>query len=219
MKKSLFIPLNLRFFNEDSGPQETMGQDAQQEQQPTNQENQQTPLTTEAINKLIQSKVDKITAELGKKNAGLQKELEKLKREKLSDEEVKQLEIADKEKAIADKEKELLDKENRLFAIKAMKEIGLDDGSDTSLQIVDFVMADSEETITERVKIFKSLVDKLVTEKVAKTFKANGRVPNGGSQNPADKNNVSIAERLGKERAEQQKKSNDVLNHYLGGRK
>ena len=234
--KKFFIPLNLQFFgNGDGGDAGTQGAETgtqgvtdssaqtNQSQQTNQQENQsqqaenQSQLSAEAIDKLIQSRVDKITAELGKKNSNLQKELDKLKKEKLSDEELRQLEIADKEKAMAEKEQALLERENRLFAIKTIKEIGLDDGSDTSLQIVDFVMSDTEENITEKVTAFKNLVDKLVSERVNQTFRENGRIPNGAGQGGTNKNENNIAERLGKVRAEQLKKSNDVLNYYLGG--
>lgn len=236
MKKHLCMPFNLQFFGNDgggdagtqgaeTGTQGAADASAQANQTPgTNQqENQlkqaenQTQLSAEAIDRLIQSRVDRITAELGKKNSNLQKELDKLKKEKLSDEELRQLEIADKEKAMAEKEQALLERENRLFAIKAIKEIGLDDGSDTSLQIVDFVMSDTEENITEKVTAFKGLVEKIVSEKVNQIFRTNGRVPNVAGQGGTNKNENSIAERLGKVRAEQLKKSNDVLSHYLGG--
>lgn len=177
-------------------------------------------LTTEAIEKLIQSRVDKSNAELGKKIANLQKENEKLKKENMSVEEVKQFEISEREKTLAAKEKDLLDRENRLFAIKAIKEIGLDDGSERSLSLVDFVMAEEQETITERVKAFNELVQGFVSAKVDEKFKAIGRTPNGAAaQNTETKKESSIAEALGKRRAEQAKKSNDVLNMYLGGKK
>lgn len=195
----------------DEGTPNTENVEVNTQEQPSN------VLTTEAVEKLIQSRVDKITAELGKKNSSLQKELDKMKKEKLTDEEIRNLELADKEKELTEKEQALLERENRLFAIKAMTEIGLNDGSDTSLEIVDFVMAENEETITERVKTFKALVDKLVSARVDQTFKANGRVPNSGNQKADGEQDTSIAEKLGKTRAEQQKQSNDVLKHYLGG--
>lgn len=183
------------------------------------EEKQTAPLTTEAIEKLIQSRVDKITADLGKKNSTLQKELDKMKREKLSEEEVRNLEIADKEKALAEKEQALLERENKLYAIKAMKEIGLDDGSQQSLELLDFVMGDNEKTIKERVKTFKSLVDRFVTAKVEQTFKANGRVPNAGTNsNGGEKAKNNIAAELGKRAAETAKKSNEILNYYYGGK-
>lgn len=184
-------------------------------QQPEN-----SALSTEAIEKLIQSRVDKANANLGKEIAALRKENEKLKKDSMTAEEVKQYEISEREKTLAAKEKDLLDRENRLFAIKAIKEIGLDDGSERSLALVDFVMADEQDKITERVKAFNALVQGFVSAKVDEKFKAIGRTPNGAAaQNTDTKKETSIAESLGKRRAEQAKKSNDVLNMYLGGKK
>lgn len=197
-----------------SGTEQTGNQTQQ-----TTQTEQQAPLSMEAIEKLVQSRVDKITADIGKKLAEKQKELDKVKREKLSDEEIKKLEIADKEKALTEKEQALLERENRLFAIKTIKEIGLDDGSQQSLDIVDFILSDTEEKITERAKAFKGLVDRIVNAKVEQTFKANGRVPNGGGKYNEDTKDNNIAVELGKKAAETAKKSNDILNYYYGGKK
>lgn len=191
-------------------------------QQQNNGQQQQNDSDAERIEKLVQSRVDRITAKLGKENAELTKQLDKMKKEKMTDEEIKQLEISEREKSIAEKEKALAEKENRLYAIKAIKTAGLDDGSDISLELVDFVMGDNEEAINSKVKSFKSLVDKMVAAQVDKTFKANGRNPNGGNNSDQgdDKNdNDSIAAKLGKMKAERDKKSNDILKFYTGGNK
>lgn len=185
----------------------------------TTEAKQDSPLTTEAIERLLQSKIDKATADLGKTIATLKKENEKLKKDSMTAEEVKQYEMSEKEKTLAAKEKDLLDRENRLFAIKAIKEIGLDDGSQRSLSLVDFVMADEQDKITERVKAFNDLVQGFVSAKVDEKFKAIGRTPNGAPQGADKKEDTSIAEKLGKKRAEQSKASNDVLNLYLGGKR
>ena len=46
---------------------------------------------TPDLDKLAQSRADKLTAEISKKNAALQKELDNLKKEKMTAEELKQL--------------------------------------------------------------------------------------------------------------------------------
>lgn len=173
---------------------------------------------TADLDKLVQARADKITAEMGKKNAALQKELDKLKKANKTAEEIKQLEMSEKEKELAEREKMLLDKENRLFALKAIKEAGLDDGSSLSLELVDFVIADNEEAITNKVKAFGELVKKFVKSEVDETFKKNGRNPNGGNSNNGadDKGDNSVAEKLGKARAERNQKSNDILKYYTG---
>lgn len=197
---------------------ENTAQATQTEQETQGNSSQETQYSAEALEKLVQSRVDKITAELGKKNSTLQKELNKVKREKLSDEEVRKLELADKESELAEKERELTERENRLFAIKAIKEIGLDDGSQQSLELVDFVMAGDEEAITERVKAFKSLVDRFVTAKVDETIKSKGRIPNGGSVGGKQSTENNIAADIGKRAAETAKRSNEILKHYnIGG--
>lgn len=88
--------------------------------------------------------------------------------------------IADKERAFEDKEKAFLEKENRLFAIKAIKDAGLDDGGNEALEFVDLVISgkdDTEETIKTKVNTVKSFLDKRVAAEVEKIFKVNGRVP------------------------------------------
>lgn len=177
--------------------------------------------STPDLDKLVQARAEKITAEMGKKNAALQKELDILKKEKMTAEELKQLEMSEKEKTLAEREKALKDKENRLLAIKSIKAAGLDDGSDKALELVDFVIADDEESINNRVKAFGDLVKRFVEDKVNKTFKDNGRNPNGGNLNGNAENRSksnSVAESLGKARAEKQKQSKEILKYYGGGK-
>lgn len=167
------------------------------------------------LDKLVNAKAERLTAEMSKKNSELEKELAKLKKEKMTADELKQFEISEKEKTLAEREKMLLDKENRLIAIKAIKEAGLDDGSDISLELVDFIMADNEDTIKSKTKTFSELVKKFVAIEVDKTFRKNGRNPNISNVGESKKSN-GIAETLGKARAEKQKQSNDILKYYGG---
>ena len=133
------------------------------------------------LEKRIQAGVDKVTAKLGKEKADLQKELDRMKKEKLTEEERKALEIKEREDALAAREKELSEKTNRLYAIKKIQEAGLNDGSEKSLAIVDFVIGADEAAIDANVKAFSELVNKLVAAEVEKKFKENGRNPNGGN--------------------------------------
>lgn len=172
-----------------------------QEGQEEKQAQEKIDFTKEALKKLIQSEVDKVRTKYSNEKANLQKELDKLKKEKLTEEEIKQLEITEKEKTLAERERALLEKENRLYAIKAIKTAGLDDGSDISLELIDFVMADSEEEIATKVKAFGNLVKKFVTAEVDKRFKANGRTPSGGStssgnNNPFSKEHFNLTQQM-----------------------
>lgn len=153
------------------------------------------------LEKIIQSKVDQATAKLGKEKADLKKQLDRERKARMTDEELKQLELKEKEQAIAEREKALLDKENRLYAIKAIKEAGIDDGGDTALSIVDFVMGEDETEINDKVKAFKELFDKAVAAEVNKRFKDNGRTPKQGShsygnKNPYSKEHFNLTEQM-----------------------
>lgn len=176
-------------------------------------------MSTEALDRLIQSRVDTATAALGKEIANLRKENTKLKNEGKTVEEIKNREIADRDKALTEREQALLERENRLFAIKAIKEAELDSGDAKSLELAETVIAGatSEEEITKRVQNFKSLVNSFVEEEVTKRFKQHGRTPNGAKNDSGDNSDdtsKSVAEKIGKERAAREKHANDVLSMY-----
>ncbi len=152
-------------------------------------------------------------AEEKKKSAALNKELEKMKKEKMTADELKKYEDEKRSTELAEREKAITEKENRYYAVGAIKKAGLDDGSDTALKIVNLVMAEDTKGIDAKVAALGELVNKLVDAKVNAKFKAAGRTPNGGtggSGNEGNDNKNSLAEKLGKARAEQAKKSNDI---------
>ena len=200
----------------DTNPSDSKAADNTQNQTHTDND------SNDKLDKLIQSRVDRLMADERKKTADLQKKLDRLSREKLSDEEIKKAEIEDREKAIAQKERELNDRENRLYAIKKIKEIGLDDGSDKSLELVNFVLDKDEEAIETKVKAFNDLVKRFVSAEVDKTFKLNGRTPDGTARDNNARSETkaeALAKNIGKQAAETNKQTASVLNHYLGGRR
>lgn len=182
------------------------------------QANSSASQNTPSIEELIQRAVDRATNKLGNENKKLRESNEKLKNENLTAEQRKQFELQEKEKDIADREAKLQEKENRDYALKAIKEAGLDDGGTRSLELIDFVVCDNEADTLSRVKLFGELVDKFVKAEVDKTFKMNGRNPNSSTTTASDTHQSNIAEQLGKVRAETAKKSNDTLNYYYGGK-
>lgn len=182
-----------------------------------NQNEPQANSTQADIEKMIQRAVDRATNKLGNENKKLRNQLDSLKNEKLSDEELKKFELKEKEADIADREAKLKEKENRLFAIKAIKDAGLDDGSSNALDLVDFVMTDDEETTLARVKSFESLVKKFVAAEVNRTFKENGRNPEkSGNGNTSTQN--SVAANIGKRAADRNENAKNVIKYYLGGK-
>ena len=152
------------------------------------------------LEKIIQRAVDRATNKLGNDNKKLRQQLEALKKSKLTDAEAAELERQEREEALAERERALQEKENRLYAIKAIKKAGLDDGSDNALELVDFVLGGDEAAIDEKVKAFGSLVKKFVKAEVDKTFKQNGRNPgqgNGaGEKNPWAKESYNITQQM-----------------------
>lgn len=139
------------------------------------------PLDLDKLDRIVQSRVDKAMADERKKTAELEKKLKKLQQEKLTDDELKKVEDEERQKELDKREQVITEKENRLFALRAIKEAGLDDGSDTSLAIADFVMGEDETEITTKVKAFKELFDKAVTAEVDRRFKEKGYTPTKGS--------------------------------------
>lgn len=160
-------------------------EEQQQEEQP---EGNNKGYSQEEVDKLIQSAIDRTANKFGNDNKKLKDELNKIKREKMTDEERKAADLAEKEKELAEKENEIRKSQNTFYAIKKIKEIGLDDGSDKALELVNFVMADDEATIDARIKAFDNLVKKFVKSEVDKTFKNGGRDINKGGSDPGTKN-------------------------------
>ena len=145
------------------------------------------------LEKKIQQAVDRATNKLGNDNKALREELEKLRKEKLTAAELKALEDEEKEKDLAEREAAVKAAENKLYAVKAIKKAGLDDGSETALDILALVNAGDEETIESNIKALKALVDKLVKAEVDKTFKDKGRNPDRGAGGTGGEDNPYMA--------------------------
>lgn len=155
----------------------------------------------ETIERIVQSRVDKLMAPERKKSAETEKKYKALQKQLMTADEIKQAEIAEKEQALAAREKELQDRLNREYAQKALREAGLDDGSETAFSLADFVMGEDETEIKEKVRTFKELFDKAVTAEVNKRFKDAGYKPKQGSnlnggKNPYLKETFSLTEQM-----------------------
>ena len=153
------------------------------------------------LEKLVQQAVDRATNKLGNDNKRLREELERIKKEKLTAEERAELEKQQEREQFERERSEFQLEKNKLFAVKAIKAAGLDDGSDKSLELVNFVLGNDEKEIEARVKVFGELVKKFVASEVDKTFKQNGRTPQKGNNsetenNPYSKEHYNLTEQM-----------------------
>lgn len=174
---------------------------------------------TDDLDRLLKARLDKAMEEERKKNKNLEKEIEKMKRDKMTADELKKYDDEKRDRELAEREQAIADRENRYYAISAIKKAGLDDGGDTALKIVDLVLGKDSDEIDNKVSALNELVNKLVDNKVNEKFKSAGRIPNTGSANAntntEDKKGNELAKGLGKERAELKKKSDSILKHYI----
>lgn len=153
------------------------------------------------IAKAVQAAVDRIANKLGNANKKLKEDLEKERKKNLSAEELKQLELQDKETELAQKEQEIREKENRMYAIKALKKAELDDGSEETLDLVEFVLGEDETAIELKVKALQKFAQRIAKNTTDGIYKANGRVPGkgntGGSQNnPWNKESWNLTKQM-----------------------
>lgn len=152
------------------------------------------------IERRIQRAVDRATNRMGNDNKKLRQQLDALKKAKLTDDEKAELERRERDEELAERERALTEREHRLYAIKAIKKAGLDDGSDMALELIDYVMADTEDEIEAKIKSFGALVSKIVKAEVDKTFKRHGRNPEqgaaGGTDNPWQKDTWNITRQM-----------------------
>lgn len=177
--------------------------------------------TAANIEKMIQSALDRERNKHGNEMKKLRAELEAERKKNLSESEIKDLEMKQEREQFELERAEFKREKNKLFAIKALSEIGLNDGSEDSLALVDFVMADDEEGIRANVKTFNALLERLVKAKVDGVFKAKGRTPGVGSDTASNAGgeNESYAVRSGKNAAAANQKSRSILDSYgLGGK-
>lgn len=174
-------------------------------------------MTPEQIDKIVQKRAEALNEKLSKNNENLKKELENLKKSKLTEDEVRAFEIERKEQELNEREKEIKDSQNRLYAIKAIKEAGLDDGGKNVFEIVDLVMGDDENSIDNRVLALNNLVQSMVKSQINGLFVQNGRNPNGSNANDDNSGETDnkVILQIGESARKRSEKADSVLKHYL----
>ncbi|GAA6511939.1 DUF4355 domain-containing protein [Enterocloster bolteae] len=153
------------------------------------------------IAKAVQSAVDRATNKLGNENKLLKDKLEKTRKEKMTAEELRQVELQEKEDELARQQAEIQMEKNRMHAIKALKKAGLDDGSEETLDLVEFVLGKDEPAIDLRVKALQKFAQRVAKNTTDGIYKANGRTPGkgnagGGKDNPWIKESWNLTKQM-----------------------
>lgn len=153
------------------------------------------------IEKMIQAAIDRATNKLGNENKTLKEKLDAERKKNLSAEELKQVELQEKETELAKKEQEIKDKENRMYAIKALKKAELDDGSEETLDLVDFVLGEDETAINLKVKALQKFAQRVAKNTTDGIYRANGREPGKGNaggtkDNPWSKDSWNLTKQM-----------------------
>ena len=133
------------------------------------------------IQKLLQSEKDREANRVGNAKKA---EYDKLKNDKLSEDEKRKLEDEEKRRALEKKEHEFALMQCKYVATQELKSKGLDNSDD----IVQLVLGSDEEETKKRVGAFSLLIEKLVKEKVEERFKESGRDVHKGSGSGEDYN-------------------------------
>jgi len=132
-----------------------------------------------------QAGVDKSYAEASKKAKELESELEKLRKEKMSDKEKSEYEFARKNAELEAKSREVAEATLRLSKMKIMGERGIE------LEYSDYITGNSEEEIIASIDIFTKRLDKLVAKQVEQKLTGSskpqtGAPPKEGDNLPSD---------------------------------
>lgn len=218
------LRLHLQFFGEEIGTEVATTSAEQEPTQPlvSNEDAKDANVEAQAyapkVDDLIKRAVDRATNKIGNDNKKLKEQLDKVNRERLSTDELKQLEVSEREATLAMREAQIADKENRYYAIRSIKAAGLDTGDETALELVDFVMGETSEDIDTRVEAFSKLLSKFVKNNIESTFKENGRIPNKASTGTNDAQ-ANIGTVLGKMSLANNTASKAALDYYTGGKK
>jgi hypothetical protein len=146
--------------------------------------------------KRAQAGSDKAYQEAAKKASELSAENEKLKKEKMSDREKAEFEIAKKTAELEVRAREVAEATLRLSKVKMMGEKGID------LEYADYITGSTEQELAQSLDTFSKRLEKLVAARVETTLKGSPK-PQAGSVPPKQENFAGMSfkelERLAKD--------------------
>lgn len=231
MKMTKPFRINMQFFAEGGATSSTEGATGSQNDSTANNTTSDTSGTegqknasndttknSPTLEQLIQSAVDRATNKLGNENKDLKRQIDELVKKNMTDAERVELERKQEREQFEQEKAQFIAEKNRLHAVTALAKADLNIASDKLDTLVGLVMGADEKAIDENVKNLNEVIKTIVADKVAQTFKDNGRNPVGSGNADAKKDDKNdIGSTLGKATAAANAKSNDVLKHYLGG--
>ena len=193
--KDLLNRMNLQLFAEgDNQDDQNTGDNQQQDENIEDKGQEDKPLTMEEVQKMIQSATDKVRTEYSRKLKEAQAELERLKAEKMTEEEKAKYEQEKLQKELQEKEQALLQRELNLLAVDLLTEAKM------PLEFKEFVVGVDEETTRAKVTTLKNLWNTALEQAVKERFKEKGRDPydTSGSgdtvKNPWSKEHFNLTE-------------------------
>jgi len=166
-KKDKLFKINLQLFADDPKDQDA---DPKEEETPKEE-----VLTLEMVKKMIQSETDRVRTEYVKKLKASEEEKDALLKEKMTEEEKQKFELEKLQRELKEKEMNILRKELTLRTIDLLKENELPHG------FKDFITAEDEESLVEKVKNLRKFWVEALNEAVEARFKQVGRKPEGGN--------------------------------------
>lgn len=147
-------------------------------------------------------------------NAALQQELNTLRKEHLTQEEQKRLELTQKETEIANREATLRDRENRLHAIQSLEKANLTGNGLTSAEMLPFVLDSTTDGIDSKVKALSALLDKRAKAETERLYQAAGRQPQQVSNDTGG--TAPLPFRTA--RTQEQARAKEIRERYTGGK-
>lgn len=145
----------------------------------------------------------------------LQKELDTLRKEKLTQDELNRLELTKRETDVANREAVIRDKENRLHAVQALEQAQLVGNGITTADLIPFVMESTAQGIDDKVKSLQALLDKRAKAETERIYQGAGRKPSQiRDEGTGGSNTASL---FGAHRAAEQAKAKEIREKYTGG--
>jgi DNA repair exonuclease SbcCD ATPase subunit len=139
----------------------------------------------EALRK-AQSGSDKAYQEAAKKAASLQAEVEKLQKEKMSEKERAEFELAKKEAELEQRAREVAEATSRLSKMELMAE------KQIPADLADYIQGTSEDEILASINTFTERFEKAVGDRVQKTLTST-QMPKAGAEQPKQNNLASMS--------------------------